>query len=376
MAIFTFTAVKMELGILGLPKSGKTTVFNALTRNMAQTAAYSTGTIDPNLGVVKVPDERLEALSRMFNPKKTTPAEVRYVDIGAPPKGFGRGEGISGEFLAHLSRADALIHVVRVFDAVEVSHISGNVDPESDVESLELEMAFSDMIIIDRKLERIKESVKSAKPQEQDQARKEQALLDRVKSALEEGVPVRKQALTEQETRLLANYQFLTAKPMLLVLNVGESQLGEADDLQMECAARHQDGTCEVAALCGKLEMELSQMDDEEAQVFRDDMGIGEAGLARVIALSYRLLGFISFFTVGEDEVRAWTIREGTVAQKAAGKIHSDLERGFIRAEVVRFDDLAACGSMAECRNRGLLRLEGKEYIVRDGDVMTVLFNV
>ncbi len=366
----------MELGIVGLPKSGKTTVFNALTRNMAQTSAYSTGTIAPNLGVVKVPDDRLEVLTGIFNPKKTTPAEVRYVDIGAPPKGFGRGEGISGEFLAHLSRADALIHVVRVFDEAGVSHSSGSIDPQRDIEALELEMAFSDMTIIERKLDRIKESLKAAKPQERDQAKKEQALLERVKSALEQGIPVRKQALAAQEARALANYQFLTAKPLLLVLNIGENQLSETPALQMQCVEKHQDSTCDVAVLCGKLEMELSQMEDDDAQVFRDDMDIGEAGLARVIALSYRLLGFISFFTVGEDEVRAWTIREGTVAQKAAGKIHSDLERGFIRAEMVGFDDLAACGSMAECRNRGLLRLEGKEYIVRDGDVMTVLFNV
>ncbi|MDD5093911.1 MAG: redox-regulated ATPase YchF [Dehalococcoidia bacterium] len=366
----------MELGIIGLPKSGKTTIFNALTRGRAETSSYTTGMIAPNLGMVKVPDERLEGLSRLFKPQKTTPAEVRYVDIGAPPKGFGKGEGISGEFLTHISRADALIHVVRVFEDAGVPHVNETIDPQRDIESMEMELAFSDMAIIERKMERIKDSLKSAKAHDRDVAQKEMALLERVKSALEKGTPIRQQGLTEPEDRALANYRFLTAKPVLLLLNIGESQLDRAEALEADFRGRLKNETCDVAALCGKLEMELAQMDDAEAQVFRQDMGIGEAGLARVVALSYKLLGFISFFTVGEDEVKAWTIREGTVAQKAAGKIHTDLERGFIRAEVIGQDDLVKMGGLAPARQKGLIRLEGKTYVVKDGDVMTILFNI
>ncbi|MFA4836389.1 MAG: GTPase, partial [Dehalococcoidia bacterium] len=303
----------MELGIIGLPKSGKTTIFNALTRGKAETAAYITGTIAPNLGVVKVPDIRLTTLSGMFKPEKTTPAEVKYVDIGAPPKGFGKGEGISGEFLSHLSRADALIHVVRVFIDVGVPHINESINPQRDIDSMEMELAFSDMAIIERRMDRIRDTLKSAKSQERDLAQKELTLLERMKSALEEGIPIRKQTLTDQEEKILANFRFLSAKPVLLVLNIGENQLTEADSLENQTRDRQKDATCEVAALCGKLEMDLSQMDDAEAQAFREDLGIGEAGLALVIALSYKLLGLISFFTVGPDEVRAWTIREGTV---------------------------------------------------------------
>ncbi|MDY6911696.1 MAG: redox-regulated ATPase YchF [Chloroflexota bacterium] len=366
----------MELGIIGLPKSGKTTVFNAVTKGKAKTAAYSTGTIAPNIGVVKVPDSRIQPLVAMFDPKKTTPAEVKYIDIGAPPKGFGKGEGISGEFLAHISRADALIHVVRVFDDADVPHVNETIDPERDIDAMELELAFSDMAIIERKMDRTRDALKGAKTQERDAILKEQNLLEKVKLALEEGQPIRKQNLTDQESGTLANYKFLTAKPMLIILNIGENDLDQTSSLEERFRSQYHHQTSNVVALCGKLEMELTQLDDDEAKVFREDMGIEEAGLNRAIALSYKLLGFISFFTVGPDEVKAWTIRKDTVAQEAAGKIHSDLERGFIRAEVIGWSDLVECGSMAAARTKGLLRLEGKSYIVQDGDVLTILFNV
>ncbi len=366
----------MEIGIIGLPGSGKTTAFNALTKGEAQTGAYSSTALAPNIGVVKVPDPRLDELTELLKPKRTVPAEVTYIDIAAPAKGFGRGEGPGGQFLAYLSNVDALAHVVRAFEHETMPHPEGTVDPERDIGTMNLELAFSDLAIIERRLERLESSLKGAKQQERGLIFREQALLAKVKSALEEDIPIREQDLPEQEVKAIESFQFLTAKPMLLLLNIGEAQLPEASSLETKFGGRYRRQNCEVAVLCGQLEMELTQLSDAEAQEFRASLGIDESGLDRTIRLSYGLLGLISFFTTASDEVKAWTIRRSTAVQKAAGKVHSDMERGFIRAEVIGHDDLVECGSMAEARKRGLLRLEGKNYIVQDGDVVTVLFNV
>jgi GTP-binding protein YchF len=365
----------MEIGIIGLPKSGKTTVFNALTRGKAQTDAYSSA-LAPNIGVVKVPDPRLETLTTILKPKRTVPAEVTYIDIAAPANGFGKAEGPGGQFLAYLSKVDALAHVVRVFEDERLPHPEGSVNPGRDVGTMNMELAFSDLAIIEKRMERLKASLKGAKPQEREAISREQTLLDKIKSGLEADTPVRDQSLSENEAKLLENFQFLTAKPMLLLLNIGEKQIAQASSLEDKYRGTYHSPYCDVAALCGKLEMELAQLDDAEAKEFRSDMGLTESGLDRVIRLSYSLLGLISFFTTASDEVKAWTIRRNTIAQKAAGKIHTDMERGFIRAEVISHDDLIKCGSMAEARKRGLLHLEGKNYIVQDGDVVTILFNV
>ena len=366
----------MEIGVIGLPKSGKTTVFNALTKGEAQTGAYSSAALAPNIGVVKVPDPRLDELTDLLKPKRTVPAEVTYIDIAAPAKGFGKGEGPSGQLLAYLSKADALAHVVRAFEDETIPHSEGTVNPERDIGTMNLELAFSDLAIIERRLERLKDSLKGAKQQERELILREQALLAKIKSALEEDIPIREQDLSEQEVKTIENFQFLTAKPMLLLLNIGEDQLPQASSLETKFASRYRRQNCEVAVLCGQLEMELAQLSDAEAQEFRASLGLDESGLNRMIRLSHGLLGLISFFTIASDEVKAWTIRRSTTVQKAAGKVHSDMERGFIRAEVIGHDDLVKCGGLAEARKQGLLRLEGKNYIVQDGDVVTVLFNV
>lgn len=359
----------MEIGIIGLPKSGKTTVFNAVTKGRVEVGAYAKG--GPHVGVAKVPDPRLDALEGIFHPKRKIPAEVRYIDVGALPKG-----GLAGELLAELSKADALLHVVRAFVDERVPHVEGSIDPERDIARVDLELTFSDLSILERRLQRIDTSLKAAKAHEREAFVKEQGLLTRIKAALESEVPVREQELTEEEKKSIASYQFLSAKPLLLVFNIGEERLPEASSLEQEWRARYQRPQLEVAALCGKLEMELAQLSDAEAQEFRSAMGLEESALNRMIRLSYQLLGLLSFFTIVSDEVKAWTIHRDTTAMKAAGKIHSDMERGFIRAEVIAYNDLVKCGSIAEARKRGLLHVEGKSYIVKDGDVITFLFNV
>jgi hypothetical protein len=362
----------MKIAIIGLPKSGKTTIFNALTKGKAEVAAYSP-TLAPNIGVAKVPDSRLSTLEGMFQPKKTVPAEVSYIDIAGSIKGFGK-EGAGGEFLNYLTTADALLQVVRTFEDDQVPHPEGSIDPKRDIASLDLELAISDSAIIERRLEKLETSLKGAKAAEREAYLKEQVLLQKVKSGLEKDIPIRLQGLAKEELRMLANYQFLTAKPMLVVLNIGEKQIPQAAQLEGEISALYPQFA--VVALCGKLEMELAQLSEAEAQEFREAMGLSKPALDRVIDLSYRLLGLISFFTTVSSELKAWTIPGGTPALQAAGKIHSDMERGFIRAEVISYSDLVSCGNLAEARKRGLLRTEGKNYIIQDGDVVTFLFNV
>jgi GTP-binding protein YchF len=362
----------MNVAIIGIPKSGKTTIFNALTGGKAEVAAYSP-TLSPNTGVAKVPDSRLAVLEGIFQPKKTVPAEVSYTDIAGFIKGFGK-EGVGGELLNYLTTADALLQVVRAFDDNKVPHPEGRTEPKRDIASLDLELAISDLAIIERRLEKLETGLKAAKAAERESHSKEQFLLQKVKAELEKDIPIRLQSLTEEELKMLSNYQFLTAKPMLVVINIGEEQISQASQLEGELSSLYPHFA--VVALCGKLEMELAQLSEEESKEFREAMGLSKPALDRVIDLSYSLLGLVSFFTTVSSELKAWTIPGGTPAPKAAGKIHSDIERGFIRAEVISYSDLETCGNIAEARKRGLLRTEGKNYIVQDGDVVTFLFNV
>jgi GTP-binding protein YchF len=365
----------MEIGIVGLPKSGKTTIFNAVTRGAAQVAAYGGLQTKPNIGVAKVPDSRLDVLEAMFKPRRKTYAEVTYFDIPAAPEGR-QTRGISGEFLNQLQRADALLVVVRAFEDASVPHVNDSVNPIRDLEAMLYELAFADMEILERRMARLTDSFKGAKAPEREALNREKALLERLKAELESGVPLRSQKLSDDDARKLGGFRFLTAKPLIAVANVGEGQLAEASALEQRLASAATWPGIRAATLCGKLEMELAQMEPEEEQAFRQSLGVGESGLNRMIRLSYDVLDLITFFTVGDTEARAWPITRGTTALKAAGKIHSDLERGFIRAEVVAFDDLHRCGSMAEARRQGLLRQEGKTYVVKDGDVILILFNV
>ena len=366
----------MEICIVGLPKSGKTTIFNALTKGKADTATYTKTALTPNIGVSKVPEPRLQVLDSIFHPKKTTPAEVKYADIAGVAKGFDKGEGISGQFLNYLSSADALLHVVRAFEDENVPHIESSINPKRDIATMNLELVFSDLAIIERRLTRLEDSLKGAKPSERDQLLKEKSLLQKVKSELEKDIPIWQQSLTGEEIRSLANYQFLSAKPMLLTINIGENQLALAYSLEAEIRSAYPHSQFEVVALCGKLEMELAQLSEDEAAEFRNAMGLTEPAVDHIIRLSYQLLGLLSFFTTVSEELKAWTISKGTSALKAAGKIHSDIEKGFIRAEVISFPDLDRCQSLAEARKHGLLRLEGKNYVIQDGDIITFLFNV
>lgn len=363
----------MDLGIIGFAKSGKTTVFNALTRGHAETSAFGRG--EQNIGVVKVPDGRLDRLVALDNPKKITPAEVRYVDFAAAADTFSKGEGIKGAFLNDLGKVDALIHVVRAFNDPSIPHVNGSVDPDRDIAAINLELVYSDASIIERRLERIAVSLKAAKAAERETAVVEQQWLQEVKAQLEDGVPAREMTFTDAQQKTIGNYALLTAKPLLIIVNIGEDQLEDADALESGFREKFARPQTDVLAISGRLEMELAQMEPEEAEEFRSEMGVRESGLMRVIQTSYSLLGFISFFTTGPDETRAWTIRRDSLAPQAAGKIHTDLEKGFIRAEVVPWDRLLEVGGWSEARKRGLLRSEGKSYVVQDGDVVNILFS-
>lgn len=346
-----------NLGIIGLDKSGRKTIFSALTRGKADTH----GDV-PHIGTVKVPEPRLNVLADMLHPRKLVPAEVTYTAIGGQP-------------LTQLSNVAAIITVVRTFKDESVPHPEGSIDVKRDIATTNMELAFSDLAIIEKRLERIEESLKGAKQAERQNFARELEMLARFKAELEKDVPIRELSLTADETKAIASYQFLTARPLLIVANIGEEQLPQATTLEAELNSFYSRPKCRVIALCGKLEMELAQLDDSAAEGFRTEFGIGESGVDRTIKLSYELLGLISFFTIVSAEIRAWSIEKGTTAPRAAGKIHSDMERAFIRAEVISFDDLVKCGSIVEARKKGLLRLEGKSYTVQDGDVITFLFN-
>ena len=362
----------MDLGIIGFQRSGKTTIFNAVTKGHAQTGSYGAG-VQPNIGVVKVPDDRLDRLAKIFDPKKFTLADIRYIDF--PGEAFSSGQGPSPQFLAQLARCDALIHVVRAFQDDTVPHPQTTIDAARDASAMDLELAFADAAFIEKRLERIEAEMRSVKAGERDAAERQVALLSRLKSGLEADTPLRAQTLDEEETRSLVNYQFLTDKPMLVVLNIDEGDAARTREIESEFEVKAGAQTA-IAAISGKIEAELAQMSDDEAAEFRNDLGITEPGLDRMIRMSYELTGLISFFTVGPDECRAWNVKRGAMAPAAAGKIHTDLERGFIRAEVVRWDELLADGSLAEARKHGHLRQEGKTYVVQDGDCLNILFNV
>ena len=363
--------MSIDIGIIGLAKSGKTTIFNALTKGKADTRSLA-----PHIGIAKVPEPRLKVLADMLHPKRVVPAEVSYIDIGASVKGLGGDRAIGGQILSQLSDADALIDVVRAFTDESIPHIEGSLDVERDIATANLELAFYDLGIIGRRLERIETSLKGTKTTERQGLAQEQQLLTKLKADLEKEVPIRELKLTAGEARTMANYQFLTAKPLLIVVNIGEEQIPQAASLEAELNSHYSRAKSGIITLCGELEMELTQLDNDAAEGFRAEFGITESGLDRIIKLSYQLLGLISFFTIASDEVKARSIPKGTDALKASGKIHSDMERGFIRAEVISYDDLMKCGSLSEAHKKGLLRLEGKSYIVQDGDVITFLFNV
>ena len=362
----------MQVTIVGLPGSGKTTVFNALTGAHADTGGFSGGRAAPNMGVVKVPDERLDRLSELFHPRKTVPADVTYVDV-AIPAGATREGTINPDVLALVRNADALLHVSRAFSD---GGAEGPPDPWRDIEALDLEFAIADLMVIEKRLEKLRTSGRHGSPAEREANAQEEALLARLEPELSAGHPLRAVELTDEDELRLRGYRFLSQKPVLVVLNIDEGQLGGASELEAAGRSRYAQPQTDVAALGGKIEAELAQLSEADAALFMEDLGIAEPSRGRVIHLTYALLGLFSFFTAGEDECRAWTLRRGANAVDAAAAIHSDLARGFIRAEVVTYDDLIACGSMAEARKRGLLRSEGKTYAVRDGDVIEVLFNV
>jgi GTP-binding protein YchF len=366
--------MSLAIGIIGLAQSGKTTVFNALTSGHSGSIGQRREAA--HIGISHVPEPRLEQLAEILKPKKIVPAEVKYIDIGASVKSLTQDSAISGELLSHLSSADALINVVRTFPKASIPHPNGTVDAERDIVTMNLELAFSDLAIIERRLQKIEVGLKGAPHAERHGLIRERELLARIKASLETETPLRQQNLTAAETRSIAGYQFLSAKPILVILNIGEEQIDQAKIMEAELSEEYAGPDWCITSLCAQLELEMISLDNATAAEFRAGFGLAEPGLERVIRLSYELLGLVTFFTIVSGEFRAWSVSAGTSALTAAGKIHSDMERGFIRAEVVSCPDLVKSGGLAGARQHGLLRLEGKKYIVQDGDVITFLFNV
>ena len=366
----------MKLGIGGLPNVGKSTLFNSLTKAGAESANYPFCTIDPNVGVVTVPDERLNVLGEMYHTKKIIPAAIEFVDIAGLVKGASKGEGLGNQFLANIREVDAIVHVVRCFEDSNIVHVDGSIDPLRDIETINLELIFSDLEILER---RISKAVRAARNDKT--IAKELALMERIKAHLEDGKMAKSfdDINDEDEQQWLESYNLLTYKPVIFAANVAEDDLADdgASNAGVQAVreyAKRED--CEVFVVCAEIEQEIAELDDDEKSMFLEELGLKESGLEKLIKASYSLLGLISYLTAGEPEVRAWTIKKGTKAPQAAGKIHSDFERGFIRAEIVSYDDLMACGTYNAAKEKGLVRLEGKDYVVQDGDIILFRFNV
>ena len=365
----------MKLGIVGLPNVGKSTLFNSLTKAGAESANYPFCTIDPNVGIVPVPDERLKLLGDFYHSKKVTPAVIEFVDIAGLVKGASKGEGLGNQFLANIREVDAIVHVVRCFEDANVVHVDGSIDPLRDIETINLELIFSDIEILERRI------AKTAKVARNDkEAAKELAFQEKVKAYLEDGkMAINMELENEDEEKWMAGYNLLTYKPVIYAANVAEDDLaddGASNEYVQRVREYAKEQNSEVFVICAQIEQEIAELDDDEKKMFLEDLGLTESGLEKLIAASYRLLGLLSYLTSGEDETRAWTIKVGTKAPQAAGKIHTDFERGFIKAEVVNYQDLLDCGSYAGAREKGLVRMEGKEYVVQDGDVILFRFNV
>ena len=373
--IFEQVRYLMKLGIVGLPNVGKSTLFNSLTKAGAESANYPFCTIDPNVGIVAVPDERLKLLGDLYQSRKVTPAVIEFVDIAGLVKGASKGEGLGNQFLSNIREVDAIVHVVRCFEDSNIVHVDGSIDPVRDIETINLELIFSDLEIPERRI------AKTAKAARMDKAlARELELLERIKAHLEDGKLAKTfEVADEDEEAWFAGYNLLTAKPVIYAANVAEDELAEdgaGNPFVQKVRETAQAEQCEVFVICAQIEQEIAELDEEEKAMFLEELGLSESGLEKLIKASYSLLGLISYLTSGEDETRAWTIQKGTKAPQAAGKIHSDFERGFIRAEVVNYQDLLECKSLAAAKEKGLVGLEGKDYVVQDGDVILFRFNV